>query len=260
MSQCRRRFSVLSGYGHHFNGESPSLLCSCKHSLRTLVLGLSRAMFYGLILKFLGLVFKSPIPRRCDDGHQSSLSKYFMPTSILTNFKNISIIITFRVWIKLPDYKLCVEFLNILGNFGLLVREDPPILLRYRINLFTPRRSFSLYQNLVRTFFKALLGVVLLVPTRLMSLTPLLTLLCLETVTTFSPAALFVEDLSTILDLTSTKLPPCVWIIALLESLLMYLICVFAFLLMVLGNAYPCYLLNFGILESSFHCTCFYLS
>jgi len=260
LSQCRRRFSVLSGHGHHLNGESPSLLCSCKQSLRTLVLGLCRAMLYVCFLKSLGLVLMRPICRRCDAGHQSPLSKYFMPTSISTNFKNIPTIFPSRVWIKLPDYKLCVEFLNLLGRYGLLVREDPPVLLRYRINLSTPRRSFSLYQNLVRTFAKALLSVVLLVPTRLLSLAPLLTLLRLVTVTTFSLAALFVEVLSTILDLTSTKLPPCVWFIALLEFLLIYFICVFAFLLMVLANAYFCYLLNFGILESSFHCTCFYLS
>ncbi|KAG7636019.1 MULE transposase domain [Arabidopsis thaliana x Arabidopsis arenosa] len=203
LSQCRRRFSVLSGHGHHLNGESPSLLCSCKQSLRTLVLGLSRAMLYVCFLKSLGLVLMRPICRRCDAGHQSPLSKYFMPTSISTNFKNIPTIFPSRVWIKLPDYKLCVEFLNLLGRYGLFVREDPPVLLRYHINLSTPRRSFSLYQNLVRTFAKALLSEVLLVPTRLLSLAPLLTLLRLVTVTTFSPAALFVEELSTILDLTS---------------------------------------------------------
>ncbi|CAA0359826.1 unnamed protein product [Arabidopsis thaliana] len=107
------------------------------------------------------------------------------------------------------DYKLCVEFLNLLGLLG---REDPPVLLRSRINLSKPRPSSFLYQNLVRTFAKALLGVTIL-----------------------SSTTLFVEDLSTILDLKSNKFPSSVWIIALMEPLLMYLICVLAFLLMVLG-------------------------
>jgi len=40
-----------------------------------------------------------------------------------------------------------------------------------------------------------------------------------------------VEDLSTTLDLTRTKLPLCVWIIALLEPLLMYFTYAFAYLL-----------------------------
>ena len=231
------------------------------------MLGLARAMFYDSVLKIHGLVFLSPICRRCDASHQNSLSKYFILTTISTNFKNLPFTITPRVWIKLQhellnslvrdpslltsaskwyllnflmsglffmwqtDYKLCVEFLNLLGLLG---REDPPVLLRSRINLSKPRRSF-LYQNLVRTFAKALLGVVLLVPTRFMSLAPLLTLLSLLTVTILSSTTLFVEDLSTILDLKSNKFPSSVWIIALMEPLLMYLICVLAFLLMVLG-------------------------
>ncbi|CAA0357000.1 unnamed protein product [Arabidopsis thaliana] len=246
MSQCRCRFSVLSGNGHHLNCESPSLMCSFKYSLRTLVLGLARATLYGFLLKNHGFVLLSLISRRGDIGHHSSLSKYLIPTTISTNFKNLSFTINYRFWIKLQqevigslvrdlfllfsaskrylfklprsgfflmwqtDYKPCVEFLNLLGRHGFLVREDPPVLLRSRINLFKPRRPTFLYQTLGRILAKALLEVVLLVPTRPMSLVSFSMLLRLLTVTSLSSTTLLVEDLSTTLDLTRTKLPSCV--------------------------------------------------
>ncbi|CAL9224165.1 unnamed protein product [Arabidopsis halleri] len=101
-----------------------------------------------------------------------------------------------------------------------------------------------LFRTLVLIFAKALLREVLLVPARSTSLAPSSTLLCLLTVTKLSSTDLFVEELSTILDLTCTTSLSSVWLKALIEPLLMYFIYPLIYLIMALGNAFHCCTLN----------------
>ncbi|EFH41619.1 hypothetical protein ARALYDRAFT_330947 [Arabidopsis lyrata subsp. lyrata] len=105
-----------------------------------------------------------------------------------------------------------------------------------------------------RTFVKALLCVVLLVPARFKSLAPSPTPSRLLTVAICSSIDSFLEELSINFDLTCTKKLFSFWLKALKDPLSINLIYHFIFLMVTLGYApYYC-ALNFGISDPFYLC------
>ncbi|XP_020885854.1 uncharacterized protein LOC110229626 [Arabidopsis lyrata subsp. lyrata] len=230
LSRLQALCGILNLHGiAHVREDPPVLLRLYTHILRTLVLASSGILRYEfLCLKDRGLMLLNP-PCRIFDGGFGSFSNDHSSSSSSDVFK----LYVFNT----------TSFCYVLSKLN----SNSTTILASNVN----HQSTITY---ARTFVKALLCVVLLVPARFKSLAPSPTPSRLLTVAICSSIDLFLEELSINFDLTCTKKLFSFWLKALKDPLSINLIYPFIFLMVTLGYApYYC-ALNFGISDPFYLC------